>query len=153
MHDLGKIILTAVITFVITCAVISPSPSDDEAQPTFNFTACHYCDNTAPKEYMFSYNDELVCPSCVYGAYRDGISSDTGKCHECGDFFYVSDAFGLGLCYRCGKSRITDCTFCGRVMYAWDYNGIFHVCPSCLGEACSQTDIVDILIDFNEKRN
>lgn len=153
MRYLYVIFLTAVITSIITSEVIDSSSSDNETQPVFNFTACHYCDETAPEEYMFSSNDELVCPSCVYGAYRDGISSNTGKCHECGDFFYMSDSFGLGLCYRCGKSCIADCTFCGQTMYAWDYNGTFHVCPSCLGEACTQTDIADILIDFNENRN
>lgn len=153
MYDLGKIILTAVITFVITCAVVSPSPSNDETQSTANFTACHYCDNSAPKEYMFSNANESICPSCVYRTYNDGMSDDVGKCHECGNFFYTDDSFGLGLCYHCGKPKLTDCTFCGKTMYAWSHDGLFHVCPSCLGEAYNTTNIEDLLIDFNEHRN
>lgn len=156
MQNFSKIVITAIITFFLTCMLmnaISTDTSPTELSANDNYVLCHYCDGSAPEEYMYHLDGNLVCPTCVYSAYNDVLLDDVGKCHECGDFFYTDDAFGLGLCYHCGKPQLTDCTFCGKTMYAWNHSGIFHVCPSCLGEAYNTTNIEDILIDFNEHRN
>ena len=30
---------------------------------------CHYCGREMPEEFAYNYNDENVCPRCVYGDY------------------------------------------------------------------------------------
>lgn len=112
--------------------------------------SCDYCDEKIPENLMFEYNEESVCPNCVYSSYEPMISPDVGKCHECGNFYRERYSYGLGLCEDCGQHIIVECKMCTNPTYEWSNDTDFALCPDCLGYALEHTKIEKILRQLYE---
>lgn len=124
--------------------------ADSDTVSYMDFERCHYCDTLVPEELMFIYNDKNVCPECVYSVFCELISDDIGRCYQCRKYYYYNESYGLGLCHECGRSSITECVFCGNPTISWSENDWYAFCPSCMGYAINNSDILDSLEKLKE---
>lgn len=118
----------------------------------YEYVFCDYCDYHIPAEFAYQFNGENVCPDCIYGAYDEMVSNETGRCYKCGSFYYLKWSSGFGLCDECDDDMIVECIYCFTPTYEWPGTFDETVCPNCLAEANESTNLGDLLEEFNENR-
>lgn len=110
----------------------------------------HIYDDAYSEGYDMGYEDGRA------DAYEEWFNNPQliNKCYNCSNFYDpVNDIYyGFGLCYDCGRSTLTDCVFCMRTTFSWGEDAFFTVCPDCLGDALENTNLEDLLFEFNENR-
>jgi len=151
------IIITALLTFAVTCSILDthdedeePAYESEETTPTYEYDECHYCNEDTPVDFLFENKNELVCPRCIYPEITEILSTKTGKCYRCKNFYYHSDSYGLGLCSDCGYDVVTECAFCWADTIRWNDTCWYSICPDCLGEVSENTELQELLAEYHE---
>lgn len=99
---------------------------------------CHYCDREMPEEFAYNYNDENVCPRCVYGDYdsilehlesmpnifsEDCLVLERAECNICGNAapmdLYTDN--GESICVDCATEAFQDPKVANAVWRFFEY--------------------------------
>ena len=112
---------------------------------------CDYCGEHTPEEYIFNDDGEEVCPNCVYGAYREVLDPQIAKCVRCGEYYWLIDSIGGGLCVLCGEEFSGECVFCCETTPLWSSELDFVLCEWCLASVYKHEEMQNAMYDWMDR--
>lgn len=105
---------------------------------TYSHTFCYFCEEHFPEKYAIEIDGEPVCPVCLIDDYSYVVSSETGKCAECGLFYERKWGAGYGLCDNCGDELLSECEYC------WDHDLVVSIDGDAICLDCLKCAVVDM---------
>lgn len=116
-----------------------------------DFVCCNGCDSHFPREFAFIFDDDPFCPLCVNEELEYALSSESGKCAECGLFYERKWGAGFGLCESCGDKILAECDLCYRYDQTYVVDVGYNACIDCLQDIITDMNLEPYIDAWKER--